>query len=75
MAAADLDRATQMILNELGEAVAVDGRAGPVTIEALARAGSRAGLEALPADAGAQERLRMAARIWWAQNPPRVDLF
>ncbi|WP_238986705.1 caspase family protein [Paracoccus sp. MKU1] len=75
IAAADLDRATQMILNDLGEAVVVDGRAGPATTEALARAASRAGLETLPVDAGAQERLRMAARAWWAQNPPRVDLF
>lgn len=75
VAAADLDRAAQMILNELGEAVAVDGRAGPATIAALARAGSRAGLEALPPGAGPQERLLMAARAWWAQNPPRVDLF
>ncbi|WP_104492993.1 caspase family protein [Paracoccus denitrificans] len=75
IAAADLDRATQMILNELGEAVAVDGRAGPATIEALVRAGNRAGLGALPADAGAQERLLMGSRAWWVQNPPRVDLF
>ncbi|MFH5776762.1 caspase family protein [Paracoccus sp. NGMCC 1.201697] len=72
---ADLNRATQMLLNEMGEPVVVDGAAGPATLAALDRLGQRSGLGVSRPDEGPRQWLTLAARVWLARNPPRVDLF
>jgi TPR repeat protein len=73
MPAAALDRATQMILADIGEAVTVDGRVGPATRAALDRVRARTGLPRA-ADTP-RERLLLAARAYWAERPSRPDLF
>ncbi len=68
-----LDRATQMLLRDLGEAVNVDGAIGPGTRAALERQRQRLGVAAVadqPLD-----RLLLAARLLQAANPPRIDVF
>lgn len=72
----DLDRAVQMGLSELGEPVAIDGQVGPATTQAIRRVADTSGLsvsEAVLSDPS--ERLILVARLYWAQNPVRFDLF
>ncbi len=73
---ADLDRALQMSLNELGENIAVDGQVGPSTLAALENAAAQYGVPVPYAAANdPKARLLLAARVYWAQNPVRFDLF
>jgi TPR repeat protein len=68
-----IDGGLQTILRELGAAVEVDGAAGPATRAALAEAAQAAGL---PDSAETpRDRLLLAARLWWRQNPVRTDLY
>jgi TPR repeat protein len=69
----DIDRATQMLLVELREPLAVDGQIGPASRAALGRVLAQAGLEARGGDARA--RLLDAARAYWALRPTRPDVF
>jgi len=71
----DLNRATQMLLNEMGESVLVDGAVGSATLAALDRLGQRSGLGVSSPGEGPRQWLTLAARVWLARNPPRVDLF
>ncbi len=73
---ADLDRALQMALNELGENIVVDGQVGPSTQLALENVSAKFGVPVpFAATTDPAERLLLAARIYWAQNPVRFDLF
>ena len=71
-----VDRALQMALNELGESVAVDGQVGPATQKALENITAAYG-DPVPYAAltDPKERLLLAARVYWAINPVRFDLF
>lgn len=71
--AREQDRATQMLLVALGEPIAVDGAFGPASRAALERQTQRHGLSAT--SASPTDRLLLAARAHWAQNPLRLDLF
>jgi uncharacterized caspase-like protein/TPR repeat protein len=71
---ATLGTALQTLLVALGEPVAIDGAVGPGTINALARVMDAAGLPATVPDAPV-ERLIAAARVYWARNPVRPDVF
>ncbi|WP_209426250.1 caspase family protein [Pararhodobacter sp. SW119] len=68
------DRATQMLLVVLGESIAVDGAVGPATRNALTRQAEAYGLAASGLD-DPTARLLLAARAYWAANPPRLDLY
>lgn len=71
-----LDRALQLMLNELGENIAVDGQVGPGTLRALENATAQSRVPiAYGALDDSQERLLLAARVYWARNPVRFDLF
>ncbi len=73
---ADLDRALQLALNELGENVSVDGQVGPATLAALENISAKFGVPVPYAAANdPKARLLLAARVYWAQNPVRFDLF
>lgn len=73
---AELDRALQLGLNELGENVAVDGQVGPATLAALENISAKFGVPVPYAAANdPKARLLLAARVYWAQNPVRFDLF
>jgi len=73
---ADLDRALQMALNELGENIVVDGQVGPATQLALENVSATFGVPVpFAAINDPTERLLLAARVYWAQNPVRFDLF
>ena len=67
------DMATQMLLVELGERIAVDGAVGPATRAALQRQAEAHGVTG-PTDTP-ETRLLLAARAFWAANPLRPDLF
>jgi TPR repeat protein len=71
----DLGYALQKMLVELGEDVVIDGAIGQGTLGTLARLMEEAGLDpaGLPADPA--ERVIMAARIGFARNPVRPDVF
>ncbi|WP_214648135.1 caspase family protein [Ruegeria lacuscaerulensis] len=72
----DLDRSLQMALNELGENIAVDGLIGPATQLALENVSAKFGVPVpFAATIDPKERLLLAARVYWAQNPVRFDLF
>jgi len=72
----DLDRALQLALNELGENVTVDGQVGPATLTALENISAKFGVPVPYAAASdPKARLLLAARVYWAQNPVRFDLF
>jgi TPR repeat protein len=72
----DLDRALQLALNELGEYVTVDGQVGPATLTALETVSAKFGVPVPYAAASdPKARLLLAARVYWAQNPVRFDLF
>ncbi|WP_171177308.1 caspase family protein [Ruegeria sp. HKCCD8929] len=71
-----LDRALQMALNELGERVAVDGQVGPATTRALENVTAAHGVPVpFAALNDPKERLILAARVYYAINPVRFDLF
>ncbi len=73
---ADLNRALQMAMNELGENIVVDGQIGPATQLALENVSAEFGVPVpFAATTDPAERLLLAARIYWAQNPVRFDLF
>ena len=69
----DLARATQTLLNELGESLAVDGAIGPASLRVLTTRAAELGLPKPANDPRAQ--LLTAARIYWAERPTRPDLF
>lgn len=72
----DIDRALQTLLNQLGEQVGVDGQAGPATQAALERVSAANGVPVpFAATQDPTERLLLAAKVYWAQNPVRFDLF
>lgn len=72
----DLDRALQMALNELGGSIAVDGQVGPATLAALENISAEYGVPVpYSASNDPKARLLWAARVYWAQNPVRFDLF
>ncbi|MEM6657093.1 MAG: caspase family protein [Pseudomonadota bacterium] len=72
----DLDRALQMALNELDEDITVDGQVGPATLSALENASARFGVPVpYAATNDPKARLLLAARVYWAKNPVRFDLF
>ena len=75
MDAGTLDRAAQAILRDLGETgLAVDGDFGGRSNDALLRQAAR--LEVgMPVIGGPLDRVLFAARLHFAENPPRVDLF
>ena len=69
-----VDRALQLLLVDLGADLIVDGQVGSGTTAELARLAGAEGLPvAVPADP--VERLIAAARIHWARNPLRDDVF
>ncbi|WP_052261450.1 caspase family protein [Ruegeria sp. ANG-S4] len=72
----DLNRALQKALNELGGNIAVDGQVGPATLAALENIAAEHGVP-VPYSAAndPKARLLLAARVYWAQNPVRFDLF
>ncbi len=72
-APSDLGRAIQLLLNELGEAVTVDGAVGPFSRAAIARVMEAHGLPAPPDERRAQ--LVALGKAYWAENPLRSDLF
>lgn len=69
-----LGTALQTLLADIGEPVTVDGNVGPGTLSALSRALEAVGLPDTAPDAPA-DRLIAAARVYWAQNPVRPDVF
>lgn len=71
-----LDRALQMVLQEVGQNVSVDGQVGPATLRALDDASSANGVPVpFSVSSDPLERLLLATKIYWAQNPVRFDLF
>jgi TPR repeat protein len=72
--AVTLGIALQTLLADLGEPVAVDGNVGPGTLSALGRVQETVGLPGSVPDAPA-DRLIAAARVYWALNPVRPDVF
>lgn len=72
----DLNKGMQMVLNELGANIAVDGQVGPATLRALEEASAASGVPlAFGTDSEPKARLLQAARVYWARNPVRFDLF
>ena len=69
----DLAKATQALLNELGEDLAVDGAIGPATRQVLGNRAAEHGIAAPPNATLAQ--LLTAAKVYWAERPTRPDLF
>lgn len=70
----DLDRALQMLLAELGENISVDGAVGPSTLRALDRVSQSQGF-GTGSNLAPEDRLLLAAKVYWAKNPIRYDLF
>ena len=68
-----LDAGLQLILNELGEAIDVDGAAGPATLGILTARAEAEGLE--PGGDTPRDRLMLAARLYWQARPTRPDLY
>ncbi|MCF3592842.1 caspase family protein [Rhodobacteraceae bacterium LMO-12] len=69
----DLARATQALLNEIGEGLTIDGAIGPATRKVL---NTRAAEHGLPQPANVpRAQLLTAAKIYWAERPTRPDLF
>jgi uncharacterized caspase-like protein/TPR repeat protein len=68
-----LDAGLQLILNELGETVEVDGAAGPATLGLLTARADAEGLK--PAGDTPRDRLMLAARLYWQARPTRPDLY
>jgi hypothetical protein len=69
----DLSRAIQLLLNELGASLAVDGVIGPNTRGAIERRAREAGV-VVPRDARLDQLVAMA-QVYWAENPVRSDIF
>ncbi len=71
-----LNSAMQMVLNEVGQTVTVDGQIGPATLSALEAASAEYGMQ-VPSEARSDPmaRLLQATRVYWAKNPVRLDLF
>ena len=68
-----LDAGLQLILNELGEGLTVDGAAGPATLNILSARADAAGLTAT--GDSPRDRLVLAARLYWQARPTRPDLY
>lgn len=66
----EINAGTQLILNELGANLSLDGMFGQKSMDALVRLVGRKAI-----DLKGQERLLAAAREFWEQNPVRWDLF
>jgi len=74
LAPGDLDRATQLLLRELGREVTVDGVIGPRTEAAVAAILETEGVAA-PADPGPEARLAALAEAYWSRERFRIDLY
>ncbi|SDI91922.1 caspase family protein [Aliiruegeria lutimaris] len=70
----DRNLALQMILGEIGHPVGLDGAIGAQTLRALETASNAVGVGYDPGNTP-EERLLFAARVYWAHNPVRFDLF
>jgi TPR repeat protein len=68
-----LDAGLQIILNELGERLEVDGAAGPATLSILSARADAAGLVA--GGDSPRDRLILAAQLYWQARPTRPDLY
>jgi TPR repeat protein len=73
--AGDLGYALQKMLVDMGEEVTIDGAVGPGTLSALARVMEQAGLDPAAIPAAPADRVIMAARVEFARNPVRPDVF
>jgi TPR repeat protein len=71
----DLGYALQKMLADLGQDVTIDGAIGAGTLGALSRLMTEAGLDPATLPADSAERVIMAARIEFARNPVRPDVF
>ena len=69
-----LGLALQTVLADMGAAVTLDGAVGPATLGTLVQLQDAAGLGTDLPD-GAVDRLIAAARVYWARNPVRPDVF
>lgn len=69
----DMTQATQILLNELGAGVTVDGLWGGESRDAMRALAEKNGLEADLSTPSA--RLMTAAQLFWRANPFRVDLY
>ncbi|MDV7143201.1 caspase family protein [Tropicimonas sp. TH_r6] len=74
VSAREKGRALQMLLAELGQPISVDGAVGPQTLRALEAASADASIPYRRVD-DPTERLILAARVYWSENPVRFDLF
>lgn len=74
LSGSDLNRATQMALNDLGMSLSVDGQIGPATRTAIAETAAGLGLR-FDGSSDPMERLLFVSRLYWAANPIRFDLF
>lgn len=68
----DINKATQKILSEFVDDVAIDGIVGPATQGAIAKLTAEVGIETVPEDP--VERLTAIARVFWSKNGIRIDL-
>jgi TPR repeat protein len=75
ISARDLGYALQKLLVEMGEPVTIDGEIGQGTLSSLARLMQTAGLDPATLPADPAERAIMAARVHFALNPVRPDVF
>jgi TPR repeat protein len=73
--ARDLGYALQKLLVALGEDTVIDGEIGQATLSALARQMDRVGLDPATLPTDPAERVIMAARVQFALNPVRPDVF
>ena len=69
-----IDRATQMLLNDMGADLAADGAFGPGSQAALAQVAAASG-ESVPAGMAPAERLVWLAGLHWKRGRFRVDLY
>ncbi len=73
--ARDLGYALQKLLVQLGEDTVIDGEIGAGTLSALARQMERVGLDPATLPDDPAERVIMAARVQFALDPVRPDVF
>lgn len=69
----EIDRASQILMTELGEPLTADGAFGNQSKQALDRLAASAGYA--PLDGSATERLKYLAQLSWSQSGFRIDLY